>query len=146
MGWWGTSIMDGDSPLDIEDALYESMGVDKWPKDSEPGDKTPELPDETFELTHIVNFLSANPWIKNGNGYDDLNIFYQVIGYHMLERGMKIDKYLQEKIIEACDDDYWSKYDNERYQQIQGFKKYIEENKGEKVKLSSKGLLEKLFE
>jgi hypothetical protein len=33
MGWWSTSIMGGDTPLDFEDEFFHACNVEKFPEE-----------------------------------------------------------------------------------------------------------------
>lgn len=144
MGWWGTDVMGGDTPLDILHEIAESCGLKPdWDNDS-----------------GLEGYLKSYPFTKENvekniekiictlvTGYekrpDDLNIAYQVFGVVLMAVGADIPLVTISRIISAASCDEWAKEDDERYQCMQDFVKMLIQYKGKRTVYKSVSLMEK---
>jgi len=108
MGWWSTDIMGGDSPLDVEDFMFDKAGVEKFPEEGGPG-KLSKKWLEKNQTTIIDKMYKGGSPEK-----DDLDIAYQVLGYWILKVGAKLDNELKIKILNAAETDNWAEGNGER--------------------------------
>ena len=77
MGWWSTSIMGGDTPLDFEDDFFDICKVEKFPE----GGGMASLTKEDI-ANHLDELLEAVHKWKS-----EQNIGYQVLAVTMLKAG-----------------------------------------------------------
>ena len=138
MGWWSDDIMGGDTPLDIQSFIYDSVGLQQFPEGS---DDEVEIPKDKFKYGKIVAFLTKDDdyWIKGDTG----NIFHQVLGVMMMKSGAPINKTLKAKMIKSAENDEWA---NEgelgRQDKMDAFVKKLHQQDGNPTETDSKGLME----
>lgn len=93
MGWWGCGVMQGDTPLDMENDILNEMGL-KY--DERP---TKELLEKNqLKLSHALDAVHYE---------EDRTVGYQVLGVMMIETGAKFTKKLTSRIRKAFLDDTW---------------------------------------
>ena len=112
MGWWSEDIIGGDSPLDVIYEIYNACGKEEFDDD---GNKV-ELTKEDIN-SNIDKILK----LKSGYEDDDENIFYQVLGYMIMERGATLSNNLKQKIINACENDEYAEESSKRLEIIKNF-------------------------
>ena len=152
MGWWATTIMGGDTPLDFEDEFFELVGIKKSYEDN----PTPEsdLPDLIFKFNKI--FLNnkmieiAKRWIgyKKGKYMEDelnnmISIGYQVLAYIFMTNGVKLDNDLKVKMLKWIPKDNWELSNLEREKNIKELIEKLTKYDGSvKIVLSNQNLLD----
>jgi hypothetical protein len=132
MGWWSTTIMGGDSPLDFEDAFYGICDAEKWD-----GNKQVPIPAKTLAI-HLPKILD---YIQECEGWD-LQMGYQVLGVMLMKSGCPIPRELKDKIVWAAENDEWAQGDGERMRHCQKFAKQIQSYEGSPTKVDQEGLFE----
>ena len=142
MGWWGTGIMEGDSPMDEVGSLAAVCGVEY----SEPG---VDADGDGYVFTpEALNKNQARlAKVADNNTYDS-HITYQVWAYLVMKNGAEMTSEMQTMFLSACDSDEWAQEDEDRQESINDFRKEIEEYGGHPVNLEghSKGLFHSLAE
>lgn len=141
MGWWSADIMGGDTPLDIQDYLFEIFGVERNYEDA----KKDVIPAEAFEYIKIMEYFGKRKdtyWLNGDTG----RIFHQVLGVLMMKVGAPIDDTLKAKMIKAAENDEWANEDGEeeRKQRMDSFIKALNEYDGTPFVINSAGLFDKL--
>ena len=139
MGWWSTTIMGGDSPLDYEDAFYSICEVEKWPEGKR---GMAPLPKEAIESKLSLLIDNIN---KEEEGWYQ-QIGYQVLGVKMLKAGCEISEGLKAKIIQACNEDEWALEDEERKKHCQDLARKVKDHTNVSTEVESKGLFEAFAE
>jgi hypothetical protein len=134
MGWWSTTIMGGDSPLDFEDAFYGICQFEKW-DDS----KQVPIPAEVL-MSHLPQILDRIE--ENRDWKWELQIGYQVLGVMLMKAGCEISPGLKGKIIQSALEDEWAQGDGERMRHCQKFAKQIQSYEGSPTKVDQEGLFE----
>ena len=137
MGWWSTDILGGDTPLDFEDEFYHIIGKNKFTDDN----KIVELNKEDINenLNKIIKYLNKEDY--------EIEIGWQVLAVIILKTGANMSKSTREKLIWSCDEDGWSKENDERFLTIENLKKNIIKYKpSEPIEIKSKGLFEIITE
>jgi hypothetical protein len=123
MGWWGTKVMSGDSPLDYEGDFAKMMGLE-------------------FQMSGKQSYIFTRPLVEKHlkemvakaekDKYDGKTVGLHVIGVIALRVGAKLPKNIKDKILKACDDDEWMREDgtsSERGASILRFRKAVEDHK-----------------
>lgn len=133
MGWWSTTIMGGDSPLDVEDGIYEICKAQKWGEGK--GKGKIKIPVKNFmdKLPQIISY------IEEERGWY-LEIGYQVLGVMMMEIGAPIPEELKVRILQAAEADEWAKQDEVRRSHCHKFAKTLRDYNGKSTKIESEGL------
>jgi hypothetical protein len=134
MGWWSTSIMGGDSPLDWEDEIYALSGVEKWQEDS---DKMAKIPKGKLE----ANLPKIIKVIERESGWEK-QIAYQVLGVMLMRSGCEIKETLKANIVSAAHLDDWAQEDTGRRKDCEDFANKIKAYIGKPTEVKSKGLFE----
>jgi hypothetical protein len=142
MGWWSTTIMGGDTPLDYEDLIYDICGVEKWPE----GLKNMGVIDKDLFEMKLPRILEEYSTLKNTRMTDHVAIAYQVLGAMMMERGFRMHDDLKKTILDASATDEWADQDDDRRKNVDGFEEAIKKYDGTPIKLKSKGLFEVIAE
>lgn len=141
MGWWSKDIMGGDSPLDVEDAIYDICKVEKFPDEGDTGVITPKRFEKHWD--EIIKFVRGE---ENNSYYDEHAIAFQVLGVMMMRVGAPISDDLKKEIIAASQTDAWAydpeHGDEERKAIVDGFHKAIEAYDGTPIVIKSRGLFE----
>jgi hypothetical protein len=146
MGWWGTGIMEGDSPMDEVGSLAAICEVE-YSEEVSPtyggdGDGyvfTPETLDK-----HQAEIAK----VAENNSYDD-HITYQVWAYLVMKNGAEMTAEMRGMFLSACDSDEWAQEgDEERQESVNDFRSKIEKYGGHPTNLNdhSKGLFHSLIE
>lgn len=93
MGWWDEGIMGGDTPLDYKCEFEEQFGaLDPFEDDLVPFVK----PEPDVSLAYINERLDT---------FHYPDIFLQVTGYLLMERGAPLNAKLRELILEGIDNE-----------------------------------------
>lgn len=129
MGWWSTSIMGGDTPLDIEAEIFE-ICVDTDTED--------ELNAQVLEgnISQIVKTLREQEY------HERKSVGFQVLGFTMMTKGATISPELKTEIIEWSKKDEWAEEDGERATIIQNFCNSLEIYDGRPVTINDEGISE----
>ena len=135
MGWWSVDIMGGDTPLDVEDAIYDLADIEKYPDDAEPN----EVPKEFYTKENVNKIIEET---KDLDSFINL----QVLAIMMMQVGAVITDDLKQSMITACKKDHWSKSDTERKQKTKALKKALKSYDNiNPIIITSKGLFETIF-
>ncbi len=111
MGWWSTCIMGGDTPLDLQGAICQAMGL-RFDYEKAGYNYTRTLLEERVQdVVACIEDTGDSAW---WNHYGDRNIAYQVLGYMFLETGADLPSALRGRIVKAARDDEWAKEDPRR--------------------------------
>jgi len=141
MGWWSEDIMGGDTPLDIEDYIYDIVGIEKFGKDTEINPIPKEKFDDPSQIILTMQEKDGGYWLKSDTG----NIFYQVLGVMMMKVGAPIDGPLKKKMIKAAQNDEWAEEEEERMQRMTSFIDALNRYDGtEPFVIKSAGLFDKI--
>lgn len=137
MGWWGTGIMEGDSPLDEVGSLAAICRVEySGPDLDADGDGY------MFTAKDLDSHQEALMNNANNNSYDGY-ITYQVWAYLVIKHGAEMTQAMKDCFLSACDEDEWAQEDEERQESITEFRKKIEQYEGAPVDpKQNKGLFE----
>lgn len=104
MGWWSTSIMGGDTPLDFEDEFFGICKVEKFPEEGGMASLTKEdIANHLDEMLEVVHKWKS-----------EQNIGYQVLAVTMLKAGAFISGDLRDFMMQACENDEWAQESDER--------------------------------
>lgn len=144
MGWWSTTIMGGDTPLDFKSDFYDKAGVDQFspltPKDKE---ALSGLQDH-FVGSGMDDLL--NTWgcgESNGEFYiDHKSIGFQVLAVILMSVGTEIKPEMKALMLEWIPQDEWAKEDSERKGHIDKLLKTLNEYTGEPTTVPEKGLFD----
>jgi hypothetical protein len=137
MGWWSTSIMGGDTPLDFEDDFFDICKVEKFPE----GGGMATLTKEDF-TNHLDKMLEC---IHKYKGEE--NIGYQVLAVLMLKAGAFISGDLRDFMMQACENDEWAQENEERKVETDGlFNALASYDNEHPIIIKSKGLFEVMAE
>jgi hypothetical protein len=137
MGWWSTSIMGGDTPLDFEDDFFGICKVEKFPE----GGGMATLTKEDF-TNHLDKMLEC---IHKYKGEE--NIGYQVLAVLMLKAGAFISGDLRDFMMQACENDEWAQENEERKVETDGlFNALASYDNEHPIIIKSKGLFEVMAE
>ena len=137
MGWWSTSIMGGDTPLDFEDSFFDICKVNKFPESG----KMNELSKEDF-ANHLDEMLT----IVHKYDYEK-EIGYQVLAVLMLKAGAFISGDLKDFMMQACENDEWAQESEERKIETDGlYNALLSYDNEHPIIIKSKGLFEVIAE
>lgn len=141
MGWWSTTVMGGDTPLDFEgDMLIDICGLahdDYLENGYAPYRHTIE--------SHIDELVA---YCDKHDG-DDQNIAFQVLGVILMGSGAAMSADVKEQIEVGINMDEWADEDSERKEHMRDYLYAVhnyDTNGGTVVTLTSEGLFEKIFE
>lgn len=130
MGWWSTTIMGGDEPLDhlamIRDIILEKTDI-TLNEDRERGfdgslyplEALADYPDEVGKLRQA--FESSLDELMAMHRYGDEGILLQVIGSVAMALGADLPARVREQIIKASQDDESARGNAERKSHIDAF-------------------------
>ncbi len=150
MGWWSTTVMGGDSPLDAEGDFFHIVfkgtkyedGCDRMDA-QDAGELTRE------EISEAI-FQRLPELLERVRGpVPDLDIFKQVLGVLILEFGVPVNDLTREVIdlaIDGAKHDEWAQTDEERAAYMQAFILQLNEYDGKPTEVKFEGLFEKLAE
>jgi hypothetical protein len=137
MGWWSTTIMGGDTPLDFEAVFYRLLGIEMYPKNSSKQKKIPKAKLEKAQdkIVRKIKSMEKDGW--------DSEIGFQAMGVVMMEAGAKISDKNKKLILNAAKKDSWAKEDKGRRKHINSFVLALQSYDGtEPVIITSEGLFE----
>lgn len=174
MGWFSTTIMGGDTPMDfisvISDVLkphvdwtvildqddidndYYNLYPLKQFRDNEAGRESVKHAIIKLDADTPESFILSIPYLKelvNDSGYDSdyANIFLQVACSLYMACGAPIPEALKEKTLEVVPNDEWAQDDKERRARIKAFLHTLSEYDNETPRFEqSEGLFQKVFE
>jgi len=138
MGWWSETIMGGDTPLDIQSAIYNDLGI-KYPYED-----TPLLTRKNAFMKHIKQL----PCLVAPHE----NIGAQVLGLIAMELGVPRDSDPIEEILQDAKHsaiyDEWALEDanGKRREYMITFVKAIDNYTGDPIQIESKELFEVMQE
>lgn len=132
MGWWAKEIMSGDFPLDVEDEIFDILQIEKYPEDPHPKNLIRDT------LNEMLPVILQNKYIVQ----DEIGM--QVLGHTIITHGAEMPEEVKKLVLEACDNDEWSREDDERKSIVQAFKEQVQNYTGKKVAIKRTGLFEKI--
>ena len=132
MGWWSTSIMGGDSPLDFEDEFYGIAGVDKYPERGTRNELSKEVVEKNFDkFVSVVKKCDYEP-----------EVGWQVLAVVALSAGIDIPVSAMAEMKHACMNDPWAKENDSRKRSVESLLDALNNYNGTPIIITSKGLLE----
>lgn len=127
MGWWSTTVMGGDTPMDYMCDLEEVGG------------KNPQK-----NIKKVI--AHAKKVAKSDDADSDyVGIMRQVLGVFMIERGIKMSDDIREFILKGIESDDWATTDKERKAHMDAFYKQVKNFKGKAATVPYEGLFEKML-
>lgn len=144
MGWWSTTVMGGDTPLDFRGEMLADVCNLKesfWDEyDCDVGHPTVAEVIESH-MHDLIEYAWSIPIEQ------DRDIAFQVLGYLILESGIQVSpvvvRALNLAMTEGCDKDSWAaEGDRERIEYIAEFRQQLQEYCGETVEVASESLSE----
>jgi len=120
MGCWKETIYGGDTPLECKERIYELCGVEEYGEDystSQP------IPSKILNK----NLPEIKEMIDGADEDDDINIGYLVLGAIMMHSGAKFDEETMNRVMQAADEDDWSKESVLRKTVIKNYQKILKE-------------------
>jgi hypothetical protein len=138
MGWWSTTIMGGDTPMDWECIFYDTLKIKMFKPKNGGYNKIPKkkLEESQDSLVRKINAMKKKGWTSQDIGL-------QVLGVTMMEAGAKINNKNKVLILDAAKKDGWAKEDEERRHHIDNFVLALQSYDGTKSASTTK---EGLFE
>jgi len=124
MGWFGYGPMDGDDAMDLQDTVFDMIGVNE--KDS---NEKIKILLETKQDT-IYDWLRDYDWNKN-HSYNPgfiQSVYIQALGYIMCEYNVKINERGIPVFIDFIKNDVWATKKNERKKEMNKLLKKIINN------------------
>jgi hypothetical protein len=135
MGWWSTTIMGGDTPLDFEGRIYEALGIEMFGKRGYNEIPKKKFEDKQNDVVKAIEELGKKGW--------DVQIGLQTLGVMMMKSGAKINRKNKPLIIDAAESDEWAKEDKERRKHVNNFVTALRSFTGKKkVLITNEGLFE----
>lgn len=128
MGWWGTGIMEGDSPLDFQGEIQDFINGEDG---AEPNKEQLE-----HHQAALVDFIKNHQWVE------DREIGLEVLGYLMITKGAKMHVQTKFAILGAISKDISWNGDVEREKELKRFQAVIENYVDKAVDYDSVSLLE----
>jgi len=122
MGAWNQSIYGGDTPIDWREKFYKSCGVDEYNDDDELQPISVEiLTEKISEITKMIDSSSEEE--------DDKNVAYQVVAAIVMHAGFDFNESdgLKERVLEAIENDEWSKSDPVRKNVTKNYKQIVKD-------------------
>jgi hypothetical protein len=144
MGWWSSTIMGGDSPLDFKSSYFNSLDMDEFDTPKKIVGKTLEERQDFF-IKGVRETVDRWGCGKAGEDYHNnkMSIGYQVAAVIMMENGVKIKPELKEIMLEWIPQDEWAGEDKERKGYVNNLIESLKSYDGSKeVNTTSKGLFE----
>jgi len=138
MGWWGFGIMEGDSPLDMEAIIFDTLKIDQY--DQAQQDKIgPALTEQQEKIFHMI---------KNHKKImaETKCIGHQVLAYLMMKHGSTMKPEVKELLIKSIQKDDWAKGDDKRKKKISKLLTAVVGYENTQIELPQKGLFEVLGE
>lgn len=148
MGWWSTTIMGGDTPLDFKSEIFDLINRDQF---NDKGAKV-RVPLEKVQSLFLNGKMDdlLNRW---GCGKPDeafyreyKSIGFQVLAVLMMGYGCAIQPELKGLMREWILQDGWAKEDYERRGHVDDLLKKLDGYNGSAVTVKSESLLQKFFE
>ena len=136
MGWWGTGIMQGDPPLDMECVIYRLMEVDQYVDDNKHLVVKALSEKQGFLFTEISKYKYK----------EDIHIGHEVLATMIMAYGVKMQPNIKSLLISSIEQDDWAKGDSERKQVIEKFISVISVYDGTPVLIKEKGLMQTIME
>lgn len=144
MGWWSTTIMGGDTPLDFKSEFYDVIKMDQFKDKGPKVKKAFEDAQKQFidgEVDNIMNRWGCGK--PNEEFYiDHKSIGFQVLAVLMMENGCEIDPALKALMLEWIPKDAWAQEDNERKRRVNDLLKKVNGYKGQHTTVIDEGLFD----
>tara|TARA_Y100000389_G_C16980480_1_gene280029 strand:- start:14 stop:481 length:468 start_codon:yes stop_codon:yes gene_type:complete len=149
MGWWSTTIMGGDTPLDFKDTFNSIAGINpSYSKNPTSEDELPKLIEsltEEFLDGRMNKILKKWGCGRVGSDYynDKLSIGYQVLAVMYITSGAKLDESLKDIMLKWIPRDVWATEDTDRKSHITNLTESLKNYDGsDKIVVLSEGLFE----
>jgi len=120
MGCWNEKIFGGDVPLDWKENMYTFCGAEEF---GELGEKSKAIPKDKLsdKMVELQNMLDSN------EEEEDRNIGYLVLGALIMRSGLHFGEVIQERILNAIEEDEWAKDNHLRKIVMRNYKKLVKE-------------------
>lgn len=115
MGWWATTVMGGDTPLDWEAEIFEALSINLFAGEDDQGDYLEETYQEhvaRVKARFTQEGLDAAWDVVRDAKYDEV-IAYQVLGVIIMKYGFPITQEQKQVIIDYAKWDEWAQDDAE---------------------------------
>lgn len=133
MGWWSTTIMGGDTPLDYQGELTDIISGGYLTRNDITAAQFENM-DEVFVNGKIESLVKSK---------DDKSIMYQVLMVMAMRVGAKLSSKLKLLAISNIRNDEWQFEDSERKQAIDNLIQTLNQYDGSvRVDVKSEGLFE----
>ena len=150
MGWWSTTVMGGDTPMDYEGDIFHIVfkgtkyedGCDRMDAE-DAGELTRE------EISEAISKRLPELLERVRGPALDMDIYRQVLGVVILEHGVFVNDLTREAIELAIDGakcDEWAHEDEERAAVMVAFILQLNEYEGQPTEVKFEGLFQKLAE
>lgn len=146
MGWWSSTIMGGDTPLDFEGSINDVVGLGYKPKASEIIKKLTEGQTK-FINGGIDDILNRWGCGKPDEEFyiDHKSIGFQVLAVMLMNEGIKINEELKALMLEWIPKDYWAGENEERKKHVDNLLENLNNyDPSNPVDIHSEGLLEQI--
>lgn len=151
MGWWSTTIMGGDTPLDFKDTFEEMAGIEPSYSDTPTPDSEKKVLIESLTDTFLNGGMNdvLNRWgcgEPNSDYYrDKKSIGYQVLAVMYMEVGAEMGDELKGYMLDWIPQDEWAQEDEDRRGHIDNLIDALSKYSGsDPVQVKREGLLETL--
>lgn len=149
MGWWGTDIMEGDTPLDLlgefEDIVFGNLSEDEIDRLTD--DQVLEMYKQQYpKLVWVIRQqkMDSTLWWANE---EELLIATQVLGEFIVTNGFFMNEQDKDWFIQAGLDDPWAKENSERKTKMDAYVERIRSYVvGTPIDTTSRGLFESMSE
>jgi hypothetical protein len=145
MGWWNTSVLGGDQPLDTICELEDILGVDELYPLEDIDDLKRKRVQRNWDWEKVSDWLFGE---KEEDGNYIVNfIDAQVTACVGIACGVEFTDYHKEFFSEMIDEDPWAKEDEERKQSMNELKEaLLAYEDGVPTFVENKGCIESLIE
>jgi hypothetical protein len=148
MGWWSTTIMGGDTPLDFKSTIFEIIDRDQF-KDTGKKVRVPlESSQDLFINGKMDDILKGWGCGKTNSAFyiNYKSIGFQVLAVLMMGYGCQIKPELKGLMREWILKDDWAQEDQERNTHVKDLLDKLEAYNGSAVAVKSESLLQKFME
>lgn len=118
MGWWSTTIMGGDQPMDdlydLNNLVMRATGTPQAHPDLDSGENYlhETSPEKFRDLLQKVSVQSLQDFINEGGNRDEMRIRAQVVAYLHMKVGATLPQSLRDIAITACQSEDLSVWKN----------------------------------
>lgn len=146
MGWWSTTIMGGDTPLDFKSEFYRVIKMDQFKDKGVRVKKAFEQAQTQFisgEIDKIMNSWGCGK--PDESFYKDYkSIGFQVLSVLMMENGCELNPELKQMMLEWIPQDSWTQEDDERKKNVDDLLNKVNNYNNKVTTVKGEGLFEVL--